>query len=208
MQPKERVLPLWFERSLAFAFVTVVGALAALVSLWLLLVAGVGGGAAFGAVFTYFGLVPTLSVACGLVMAIAGVSRRGRALDPRRVLVAGGVLFVLGLGGLFAPAAVVASWDFDAAAFREAKAQGDGETLERQAHLAVDDEALTGRSEAEVRALLGAPDRITRQGRGGRVLAWRAGEVNDIIGPGDAAFLFVRFDVHRRAVEARFGAFY
>lgn len=201
-------MPPGTKRALAFILVTVAGTIATALCFSLMFALGVGGDAAFMAFYTYFGIALALMFVCGVVMAAAGISNARRALDPRRVLVAAGVLFVLGLGAMLAPAAVVASWDFDAAAFREARAAQDDETRERQAHLAVDDEALIGRSEAEVRALLGDPDRIRRHGRGGRVLAWTAGEVNDFLGPGDAAFLSVHFDVGRRAIRARFGSFY
>ena len=204
MQESERVLPLWFERFLAFAFILIAGTLATMSCGWVMLILGVGGDAAFMALFTYFGLAQAFAIGCGLAMALAAVSNRRRAFDALRVLIAAAAMFVVGVGALLAPAAVVASWDFDAAAFREARAEQDDEMLERQAHLAVDDGALTGRSEAEVRRLLGEPDHRRRKGR---LWVFDAGEVNDFLGPGDAAHLFVRFD-RGRAVDARFGAFY
>ena len=206
MQDSERVLPLWFERFVAFAFVAVAGTLATAFCGWLMLVLGVGGDAAFAAIFEYFGVMQAFAIGCGIAMALAAVSNRRRAFDARRVLVAATVLFVVGVGALLAPAAVVASWDFDAAAFREARAAQDDDTLERQAHLAVDDEALIGKSRDDLRALLGAPDRV---GKRRRLWIYDVGFINDLLGPGDGGYLYVRFDDGwRRVVDARVGSSY
>ncbi len=194
------------RRALAFAGIAALGTVAAMACVLYLPSLGVGGDAAMWAIIAHYPLVILATVACGLAMAAAAVSNRRRSLDPRRLLAATAVLLVLGVGALLAPSAVVASWDFDAAAFREARAEQDDDTLERQAHLAVEDRALIGRSRGELRGRLGAPDRI---GRRRHLWVYDVGFINDFIGPGDAGYLYVRFDASwRRVVDARVSTYY
>ena len=75
-------------------------------------------------------------------------------------------LVLLGVGATIATM-VRDSWRetraFHPAAFRAAAMNDDSERLEDEARAAIRHRALDGRSRAEVRALLGTPDRVDRE---------------------------------------------
>ena len=97
----------------------------------------------------------------------------GRTHEPiyaRRVIKRGlaivATLVLLGVGAAIATM-VRDGWRearaFHPATFRVAAANDDSDTLEDEARAAIRDRALHGRSRAEVRALVGKPDRVDRE---------------------------------------------
>jgi hypothetical protein len=86
------------------------------------------------------------------------VIKRGLAITATLVL--------LGVGAAIATM-VRNSWAeaqaFDSAAFRVAAANDDSDALKDEAHAAIRQRVPAGRSRAEVRALLGKPDRVDRE---------------------------------------------
>lgn len=80
--------------------------------------------------------------------------------------------------------------EFTPAGWQEARAK-DSKNLDLLATDAVESGALIGQSRSQLQRTLGPPDAATRRDR---VWIWNIGNVNDGIGPGDEAFLRVRFD--------------
>jgi hypothetical protein len=173
-----------------FMGIAAVATVAALLAWYALAVLEVGGDDFLGASIVHADLIFPVAMACGLVVGIAAVSTDRRRVGLRRAATVSLLLLASGVG-------LIVVWSsapetaFSATKFRAAAAAGNDEELERQAHRAVEQDALIGLTAAEVRAALGKPSRIRRRRH---QWSWELGMINDFIGPGDAGALYVRFD--------------
>ncbi|MBJ7331246.1 MAG: hypothetical protein JHC95_15240 [Solirubrobacteraceae bacterium] len=108
--------------------------------------------------------------------------------------IAAGVVGVL----VVAAAALAIAFEpgFDSAAFRRAVIAEDHDEVETQARRAVQEDVLVGRTKDEIRALLGSPHTAVRT-----EWRWDVGVVNDVMGPGDQAWLILTFDPRTERVS-------
>jgi hypothetical protein len=198
MPPSGALIPASLDRAGTFVVLAVIGTCAALFASLALLLVGVGSDELFWAWFMRTDIVLALAAACGAIVGLAGAVRDTGAL--RRAAVAALLLLVVGTIAM-ATIRSLPQLPFSAAAFRSAPDPFESEQRERQAHRAVEQNALIGLSTAELRSALGEPDRIARRSN---VWIWDLGMINDFIGPGDGGALYVTFDASwSRVVSAK-----
>lgn len=127
-----------------FVGITVVAAMCAVAAWWSLLILGVGGDPFFGATIVHANLVIPIALACGAVVGLTGATGHARDRVLRRSVAASLRLLALALAAIVA---LFGLWgpSFSAAEFRSAADARNDDTMEFQAHLAVEQDRGEGR---------------------------------------------------------------